>query len=132
MDAYAQSVEDGIGNRSRNRPQGRFSGPQRLHLRSGYQNSLNFRHFAEAKNRIVGPARTDDALPVKTDALLQRPTGGLDSAPLELVKHTIRIDDFADIGGERQLPDPDFFRDFDLCHRGAIGAQILVASKAEA
>ena len=56
----------------------------------------------------------------------------MNSAALDLVDDTVRVDGFADIDGERQFADANVFADLDLGDRGTIGAGVLVAREADA
>src|SRR6202163_3286441 len=92
---------------------------------------VHLRHLAETKDRIISPCSAGDALPIKTDALLQYPTGGLDRAAFDLVDHAVRIDRFADIDCDGQAVDADVLGDLDIGDDGAIGTGALVSREAE-
>src|SRR5947208_10361555 len=109
---------------------GGFARTERFTLGSLDQFDLHFRHLAEAKDWIFAPGVAGDTLAVKTNALLQSPTGGLDRAAFDLVEHTIRVDRLADIDRYSQPLDNDVLRTLDLRYDRTIGAGVLVARKA--
>src|ERR1700688_4164702 len=121
-DANGRRIDHGVGDRRRDRTVRGLAGPDRIAVGPLDQLDLYFRHFAEAKDRVVGPRRAGDALAVEANALFQDPAGGLDFPAFDLVDHAVRIDGFADIDRERQPPDPDVLGALDLGNHRAIGA----------
>src|SRR6185369_3098230 len=111
---------------------GSLAGADRVDIGPLDDFDLDIGHFAETQDRILGPARAGDALPVEADAFLQHPAHGLNSATLDLVDDPVGIDRFADIDRQRQFPDTDLLGALDLGDDSAIGPGVLVAAKAHA
>src|SRR5229473_2599727 len=109
-----------------------LAGAERLAIGPLDEFNFHLRHLAETKDRIISPRIAGDALPIKADALLQYPAGGLDRAAFDLIDHAVRIDGFADVDRDGQPLDADVLGALDLGDDSTIGAGVLVARETKA
>ena len=69
----AERVENGVGDGGSCRAMCGLTGAERIQISALDQFDIDFRHLAEAQDRLLGPACGADALAVETHALLQHP-----------------------------------------------------------
>src|SRR5207244_11480664 len=75
---------------------------------------------------------TRDAPAVEADLLLDRPAGRLNGTTLDLVGKPVRVDDHADVGGDRELADTDLCDRLDVGDDGQPAGHVLVAGVPDA
>src|SRR5258708_10631015 len=85
-EARAQGVRDGVADRRDSRPAARLAYAERRPVGGGIdQLDRDFRHLAEAQDRVAFPVTRADAVFVEPHTLLQGPAGALDDAAFQLI-----------------------------------------------
>src|SRR6185436_356200 len=130
--APAERPRHRIADRRRGGAERRFAQSQRRLMPCVDEADVDLRNLGEAQDRVALPAVGGDPTVGEANALLERPTRGLDDAAFDLVGRAIRIDHQAGINGRPDADETNLLVDLDLGHDRGIGGAVLVAGKAEA
>src|SRR6266851_3733372 len=100
-EANAGGVEDGVGDRRRDRAGRGLAGALRRQLGSVDENDVDrLRRLGDVENGIGQPIDAGDVLGVELHLLPERPAGALDDVALDAATQPVGIDDQAAIMGD--------------------------------
>src|SRR5262245_16341704 len=88
-------IEDRVADRRRDGGRRGFAGAHRRQLTVVDKNDLDLRHVAELDDWVCAPVQILDAGGVEVDLFHQRPAASLNDVALNLIAHTVRVDDDA-------------------------------------
>src|SRR5262252_2395409 len=107
-DAHAGGVEDGVGDRRRQRPHRRLAGAGGRDLGPVDDHDVDrLRRLGDVEDRVGHPVDGGHVLAVELDLLPQRATDALDDVALDRMREAVGIDDLTAVVCNGELARPD-------------------------